>query len=90
MDYSVFLNSVFYITGLYYSCRMFLLYHAGSKVFCMCKNSFYSMIPCERAIKMCVVIPECFQLVPFEIKLNHLGYRLKRSGITSHILIATY
>ena len=28
---------------------------------------------------MCDVIPECFQSVPFEIKLNHLGYRLKMS-----------
>ena len=36
------------------------------------------MIPYERVIKMCVVIPECFQLVPFEIKLNHSA----RKGLT--------
>ena len=52
---------------------------------CMCENNLFRMIPCERAIKMFDVIPECFLWVPFEIKLNHLGYRLKRSGITSHI-----
>ena len=28
---------------------------------------------------MCDVIPVCFQLAPFEIKLNHLGYRPKIS-----------
>ena len=35
------------------------------------------MVPCESAIKMCDVIPERIQSVPFEIKLNHLGYQLK-------------
>ena len=33
-------------------------------------------------------IPEWFQSVTFKLKLNHLGYRLKHPGITSHNLIA--
>ena len=37
---------------------------------------------------MCDVIPESFQSVPIEIKLNHLGYRLKTLSITPNILIA--
>ena len=46
------------------------------------------MIPYERAIKICDVILERLQSFLFEIELNHLGYRLKSSGITLHILIA--
>ena len=42
----------------------------------------------RRSTKMCDVIPENFQSVPFQLKLNHLGYKPKRSRITSHILIA--
>ena len=38
---------------------------------CLILNLQRLMIPCERAIKMCDVIPERLQLVPFELKLNH-------------------
>ena len=35
----------------------------------MYKNSFYSMIPCERAIEMCDVIPDVSVDIPSDLIL---------------------
>ena len=50
-------------------------------------HSFYSMIPCERAIKICHVIPERFSRYPKWFNFSWKETAWKHSGITLHILI---